>query len=217
MNFINFIKRITFFTFLLISFASIGQDLIVKKDGTIIKSKILEVTDEQVKYKKFDNADGPIYVITLANITAINYENGTVEKFEQITKSAKNENEDEDKVNEEEEPMKNNPVLQDEQLKRTIEGIAKDVGEQLLRDCANGKIDNSVTSIYWDGVFKDALSGELNIPIVTSWKPKWSEGDNKWIKGKIVITTDGRRKWVYQNDHGLTFSGCAKQFRIIQN
>jgi hypothetical protein len=212
------LKLISLITFFMQQLSIFAQDLIVKKDGTILKSKIIEVSDEQVKYKKADNPEGPLYSISIANITAINYENGSVEKFEENTKSPKINKQSEDEANEDgEEPVKKNAVLEDEQLKRTIEGIAKDVGEQLLRDCANGKVDNSVTSIYWDGVFKDAITGELNVPIITSWKPKWSEGDNKWIKGKIVIATDGRRKWVYQNDHGLTFSGCAKQFRIIQN
>jgi hypothetical protein len=47
-----------------------------------------------------------------------------------------------------------------------------------------------------------------------SWKPKWTDGAGKWIKGKVIVGTDGSKKWVYQNDHGLTFSGCAKNFKI---
>ena len=99
-------------------------------------------------------------------------------------------------------------------MKKTVEAIAKDVGEQLLSSCANGKIDNSTTSIFWDGVFKDAITGELNVPIITTWKPKWTDGSGKWIKGKIVITSDGNKRWIYQDDNGLMFSSCAKQFRI---
>ena len=191
-----------------------AQDLIVKIDGTIIKAKITEVTDEDVKYKKADNLEGPVYTASKVNLSAINYENGTVEKFEVKPKAAENKNEVEDDYIEGEEAPKKNALLEDEQMKRTIEGIAKDVGEQLLRNCANGKIDNSSTSIYWDGVFKDAITSEINIPIIISWKPKWSESDNKWIKGKIVILSDGRKKWIYQNDNGLVFSSSAKQFQI---
>jgi len=196
-------------------FKAKSQDLIVKSDGTIIKSKIIEVTEDIIKYKKADNPNGPIYSVSKSFLTAINYENGTVEKFEEKSKVAKKIDDDED--SEVEEKPKKNPLLEDESLKRTIEGITKDVGEQLLKNCSNGKIDNSTTSIFWDGVYKDAISGEINVPIITTWKPKWSESDSKWIKGKIVISSDGKKKWIYQNDNGLLFSGCAKEFRIKQN
>lgn len=206
-------KKITFIAIISLLFNFISslkaQDLIVKTDGTIIKAKIIEVGEDLVKYKKADNVEGPMYSISKSSLSAINFENGSVEKFENKPKSNKNEDGEE-----EEEPAKTNPILNDESLKRTIEAIAKDVGEQLLRNCANGKIDNSSTSIYWDGVFKDALTNEINIPIITSWKPKWSDSDGKWIKGKVVVSTDGRKRWVYQNDNGLIFSSCAKQFQI---
>lgn len=207
------IALLTITTLFLLVASLKAQDLIVKTDGTIIKGKISEITDDAVKYKKADNLDGPVYSIAKSSVSAINYENGTVEKFEASAKVSKEKNEDEDSE-ENEAPAKKNPILDDEQMKKTIEAIAKDVGEQLLSSCANGKIDNSVTSIYWDGVFKDAITGELNIPIILTWKPKWTDGDGKWIKGKILITSDGNKRWIYQNDNGLLFSGCPKQFRI---
>jgi hypothetical protein len=213
-------KKITLLSIIILSLflsSAKAQDLIVKIDGTIIKAKITEVTDELIKYKKADNPDGPIYSASKSTLRAINYENGTVEKFEASPKVTKKNDEDEDEDSEAEEKPKKNPILEDAPLKRTIEGIAKDVGEQLLRSCSNGKVDNSTTSIYWDGVYKDAITGEINVPIITTWKPKWSESDSKWIKGKIVISADGKKKWIYQNDNGLLFSGCGKEFKIKQN
>src|SRR6218665_3176204 len=146
-----------------------AQDMIVKKDGSILKGKIMEVSEESVKYKKADNPDGPMYTISKENILSINYANGEVEKLDkQPAKKAKSE--DDEFADEGKE--KRNPILDDEQMKRTIEGIAKDVGEQLLRSCANGKVDNSSTEIYWDAVFKDAITNELSIAILTTCKPK---------------------------------------------
>lgn len=195
-----------------------AQDLIVKSDGSIVKAKISEVGEETVKYKKADNPDGPTYTISKSNITSINYENGEVEKFaSQEKKKEKSEDEDKEKMDEdaEEKPVKKGPSLADEPgMRNTIEGIAKDVGEQLLRSCANGKVDNSTSEVYWDQTFRDAITKEINIAMRTSWKPKWTDGAGKWIKGKVVVGTDGSKKWVYQNDHGLTFSGCAKGFHI---
>lgn len=190
-----------------------AQDLIVKSDGTIVKAKISEIGEETIKYKKADNPDGPTYSISKSNITSINYENGEVEKFSAPEKKTeKSEDADEDA---EEKPVKKGPSLADEPgMRNTIEGIAKDVGEQLLRSCANGKIDNSTSEVYWDQTFRDAITKEISIAMRTSWKPKWTDGAGKWIKGKVIVGTDGSKKWVYQNDHGLAFSGCAKGFHI---
>ncbi|MBK9284287.1 MAG: hypothetical protein IPM51_08175 [Sphingobacteriaceae bacterium] len=196
-----------------------AQDIIVKSDGSIIKGKITEVGEETIKYKKADNPDGPTYSVSKSNLSSINYENGDVEKFTSSEKKASSkEAYDEDKMEDEdreEKPVKKGPSLAEEPgMKNTIEGIAKDVGEQLLRSCANGKIDNSTSEVYWDQTFRDAITKEISIAMRTSWKPKWTDGAGKWIKGKVVVGTDGSKKWVYQNDHGLTFSGCAKGFRI---
>lgn len=53
-----------------------AQDVIVKKDGSTILSKILEVNPNDVKYKKFSNPNGPTYTIIKSEIMSINYENG---------------------------------------------------------------------------------------------------------------------------------------------
>jgi len=38
-----------------------GQDTIVKTGGYEISAKVLIVSDSVVKYKRFDNPDGPTY------------------------------------------------------------------------------------------------------------------------------------------------------------
>lgn len=58
-----------------------AQDVIVKKDGTTILSKVLEVNEENVKYKKFTNLNGPTYTIEKDGIMVINYENGDKDFF----------------------------------------------------------------------------------------------------------------------------------------
>lgn len=192
-----------------------AQDMIVKTDGSIVKAKIVEIGDDVIKYKKADNPDGPLYSVSKSNITSINYADGTVEKFEAEKPKKQKENEDEDSEEAEEKP-KENPILKDEALKRSLEAISKDIGEQLIRSCANGKIDNSSTSIYWDATYKDPITGDIVMSMITTWKPKWTDGHGKWIKGKVIINKAGEKKWVYQNDNGLMFSGCGKEFKIKQ-
>lgn len=74
-------KKILFFLMLLSATTAFAQDVIVKKDGSTILSKVLEITTTEVKYKKFSNPNGPTYSIAKSEIQAINYENGEKEVF----------------------------------------------------------------------------------------------------------------------------------------
>ena len=58
-----------------------SQDTIYKTDGTEIQVKVVEVTADAIKYKKFSNLDGPIYNIAIADIFMIVYENGEREVY----------------------------------------------------------------------------------------------------------------------------------------
>jgi len=56
-----------------------AQDVIVKQNGDEIKAKVTEVGITDIKYKKFENESGPVYVIAKADVFMIKYENGTAE------------------------------------------------------------------------------------------------------------------------------------------
>lgn len=77
--------------FLLLSLAVAAsvhaQDVIVKKDGSTILSKVIEINTADVKYKKSSNPDGPTYTINTSDILSINYENGEKETFENVVGS----------------------------------------------------------------------------------------------------------------------------------
>lgn len=62
-----------------------AQDMIVKKDGTVIQAKVMKVGTSEVDYKKWSNQDGPQYSIAVADILAINYQNGEKETFENVS------------------------------------------------------------------------------------------------------------------------------------
>ena len=74
-----------FFLFLLFAVPtnSTAQDVIVKKDGSTILSKVLEVSETQISYKKFKNQNGPTYKMNITDIQCINYENGEQDKFDE--------------------------------------------------------------------------------------------------------------------------------------
>ena len=66
---------------LLAAASAFAQDLITTKDGTDIKAKILEVTSTEVKYKKYNNLDGPTFTLRKSEILIVRYENGENEVF----------------------------------------------------------------------------------------------------------------------------------------
>ncbi len=74
-------KQLLVFLFLLCAMSVSAQDVIVKKDGSTILSKVLEVGQEEIKYKKFDNLDGPTYTIQKSELQTINYQNGAKDTF----------------------------------------------------------------------------------------------------------------------------------------
>lgn len=75
-------KLISIFLCLCVSMIAMAQDVIVKKDGSTIISKVLEVSDTEVKYKKFSNMEGPTFTIKVKELQAINYQNGEKESFD---------------------------------------------------------------------------------------------------------------------------------------
>ena len=68
-----------------------SQDLITKKTGEDISSKVVEINLNEVKYKKWDNQDGPLISISKSDILMIRYQNGTKDLFnnENVSSSIK--------------------------------------------------------------------------------------------------------------------------------
>jgi hypothetical protein len=58
-----------------------AQDIIVKTNAEEIKSKVLEVTQTEIKYKKFENLTGPTFSMSKSEAFMIKYENGTKDVF----------------------------------------------------------------------------------------------------------------------------------------
>ncbi|GIV26814.1 MAG: hypothetical protein KatS3mg027_0628 [Bacteroidia bacterium] len=58
------------------------NDKLIFRNGDIIKVRVIEVSEESVKYKRCDMLDGPIYSVGINKIYAIEYRNGYKEYFE---------------------------------------------------------------------------------------------------------------------------------------
>ncbi len=72
-------KKIFFLGFALMSLLGYSQDKIYKNDGSEILSKIIEVNQTDIKYKKSSNLDGPTYTILKNEVVMILYSNGETE------------------------------------------------------------------------------------------------------------------------------------------
>ncbi len=66
-------------------------DLITLKNGDEINAKVLEITDNAIKYKRCDNLDGPLISVGKSNVFSIKYSNGSKEIINSNeTKTTKN-------------------------------------------------------------------------------------------------------------------------------
>jgi hypothetical protein len=77
-------KKALFLLILPVLFAisATAQDKIYKKKGTVLKVKILEVGLDEVKYRIFDDPNGPIYVIDKEQILKVEMEDGKTETYQ---------------------------------------------------------------------------------------------------------------------------------------
>ncbi len=78
---------ITLLSALLINGLCFGQDILTYKNGTEVKVRVTEVTSSEVKFKKYDNLDGPLYTILKSDLFMIKYENGAKDVFSEQTKT----------------------------------------------------------------------------------------------------------------------------------
>ncbi len=87
----------TLLAFIAISITGFSQDVITQKSGEDIQAKILEVNPTEIKYKKFDNQNGPTFTLLKSDVLMIRYENGTKDIFtqtEEVKTNVKTSNED---------------------------------------------------------------------------------------------------------------------------
>ena len=58
-----------------------AQDVLIMNNGTEMKVKVQELTVNEVKFKKWENIDGPLYTLLKNDVFMIKYENGTKDTF----------------------------------------------------------------------------------------------------------------------------------------
>lgn len=70
-----------------------AQDTIYTKSGSRIAAKVIEMNQDEIKYKKSANPDGPLYVVDKNAVSLIEYKNGSKDVFSEESNSYKNKDE----------------------------------------------------------------------------------------------------------------------------
>jgi len=65
-----------------LSFSYSQDEIYVKGQESPIEAKVIEITQSEIKYKKFNNQEGPIYTSAKSDIAIIKFKNGVIETFE---------------------------------------------------------------------------------------------------------------------------------------
>lgn len=78
-------KQLFILLLLLCSVGMSAQDVIVKKDGSTIVCRVVELNSSEIVYKKWTDLNGSNYVMNRADASAINYGNGKKENISEVT------------------------------------------------------------------------------------------------------------------------------------
>lgn len=78
----NTMRILTLIVGLLASTFTYAQDTITLRNGDQIPAKVLEVSREELTYRKSANPEGPVYTAPIRDVLLINYANGTKDVFD---------------------------------------------------------------------------------------------------------------------------------------
>ncbi len=72
-------RAILFFVLILVNLPMFSQDVLYTTGANLISAKVLEINSKDIKYKDFNNIEGPTYVISKTDVVLIKYSNGVTE------------------------------------------------------------------------------------------------------------------------------------------
>lgn len=80
-------KHLLFLMLFCCAVCASAQDVIVKKDGSTVVCRVLEVKSSEVVYKLWTERNGSSYIMDLSLVSSINYESGKKESFTKIAEN----------------------------------------------------------------------------------------------------------------------------------
>ena len=210
-----------------------AQDLIVKKDGSVIQAKVTKVGTSEVEYKKWSNQDGPQYSIEIAAILAINYKNGDKETFDNVSASrnnqaAKTQTEGQQNVIQiqTEDLSHEVKVANEEMIAKLNEPVELLINEKDKKDIGKKEVSSAIACF---GVSPKSVLCDDNISIMietgelykeTSKRPaEWQNGglysrDRNWGSKAKYIINPAIRFHIYNNSNQTLYIDLANTFYV---
>lgn len=74
-------KHFSIIALVLTASYSFAQDTLYTVSGQKIAAKVVEINQTEIKYKKANNPDGPVYVVDKSDVALIEYKNGSKELY----------------------------------------------------------------------------------------------------------------------------------------
>jgi Sulfatase-modifying factor enzyme 1 len=213
-----------------------SQDTIVLQTGAEIKSKILEIGTADVKYKKFDNLNGPSYTAFKTDIFMIKYENGLKDVFGINNKNSKTNNTE--PTNNRNQSSSGNTNGYNGQTAQNDPYVANDPLARLATDMVFVKGDGKINNFY---ICKFEVTQELWISVM-AYNPSNNAGCNECPVEMIAVADaqefilklnkitgqhyrlPDKKEWVYAskgglNSRGYSYSGGDNEYLVgwVQN
>lgn len=91
-------KKILLILNILLSISVMAQDVIIKRNGDELQCKIVEVSKNEVKYKRWSNQEGPMFAEKKTDIFMIKYENGEKDVMQRNNSGLEMQNETESNI-----------------------------------------------------------------------------------------------------------------------
>jgi len=194
-------KTLFLIAFVASAFSLNAQDILVRKGGEVENVKVLEVSPTEVKFKKSNNLDGPVFIEKRSNIYSIKYQNGEVQTLGEG--SVQN---DDTKYY--------SKYGKEKKFTHEIDafiGTGWGVGYQLRREFNPYVGWNIVGISYIATDFNPAERGVLNLKLlgVSGFTPSY-----KWIRGYADVNfgyTFEHYTWYWRGGHTSLYHGFGLQ------
>lgn len=190
-------QKLLLLTILAIPLQMLGEDIIVFHNGDIIRSKVVEIGQNEVKYKKASNLEGPVYSINKSDILSITFENGEIEKFEKISNEVQTNNVYKDGKILTIKPNDTNKELINQYNYQypTVKGKSESKKNKIVKDAL----------IYWGFGDESILStDDIEVRFKRTTDPDDSE-DYMYLDREIIISLYNKTKGVIYVDLTNTF------------
>ena len=93
-------------------------------------------------------------------------------------------------------------------LKKQVDDIGLKVANDLMRCCSSYGGNNVYAQVDYDNCRTDSQTSTFYLPMKIGWTGSMS-GNPYWIKGKLVVSKEGRQ-WLKISDSGGFQPSCSK-------